>query len=81
MTEPSGRSVVERFALATQNKDFNELEALLTDDFIDEMPQSGERVRGMANQLAILRKHPAGRGGRPVGHDAVVHSPAHRRVG
>ncbi len=62
MTEPSGRSVVERFARALQNKDFDELEALVTDDFTDEMPQSGERVRGKTNQLAILRNYPGGVG-------------------
>ena len=62
MTEPSGRSVVERFARALQNKDFDEIEALVTDDFTDEMPQSGERVRGKANQLAILRNYPGGVG-------------------
>ena len=93
MTEPSGRSVVERFARALHNKDFDEIEALVTDDFTDEMPQSGERVRGKANQLAILRNYPGGvgtidpaqrparRGGRQVGDDAVVHSPANRGVG
>ena len=58
MTEPSGRSVVERFARAQENKDFDELEKLITDDFIDEMPQSGERIRGKANELAILRNYP-----------------------
>ena len=62
MTEPSARSVVERFARALQDKDFDALEALLTDDFIDEMPQSGERVRGKANQLAIARNYPGGVG-------------------
>lgn len=62
MAEPGGRSVVERFARALQNKDFDELDALVTDDFTDEMPQSGERVRGKANQLAILRNYPGGVG-------------------
>ena len=62
MAEPGGRSVVERFARALQNKDFDELEALVTDDFTDEMPQSGERVRGKANELALVRNYPGGVG-------------------
>ncbi len=62
MTEPSGRSVVERFARALQDKDFDALEALLADDFVEEMPQSGERIRGKANQLAIARNYPGGVG-------------------
>ena len=37
-------------------------EALLADDFIDEMPQSGERVRGKADWLAIGRTYPGGVG-------------------
>ncbi len=62
MTEPSGRTIVERYARALQDKDFTAQEALLADDFIDEMPQSGERVRGKANWLAIARSYPGGVG-------------------
>lgn len=35
---------------------------LITDDYVDEMPQSGERVRGKANQLALLHDYPGGVG-------------------
>ena len=77
MTEPGGRSVVERFARALQNKDFDELEALLTDDFTEEMPQSGERVRGKANQLAIVRNYPGGVSARLLGaEDRWVMTPS-----
>ena len=62
MAEPSGRTVVERYARAIQDKDFDALAALLTDDFIDEMPQSGERTRGKANYLALARNYPGGVG-------------------
>ena len=62
MAEPSGRTVVERYARALQEKDFTAQEALLADDFLDEMPQSGERVRGKANWLAIARSYPGGVG-------------------
>jgi hypothetical protein len=62
MAEPSGRTVVERYARAIQDKDFDAQAALLTDDFIDEMPQSGERTRGKANYLASVRNYPGGVG-------------------
>jgi len=62
MAEPSGRTVVERYARAIQDKDFDAQAALLTDDFIDEMPQSGERTRGKANYLALVRNYPGGVG-------------------
>jgi hypothetical protein len=62
MAEPSGRTVVERFAKAIQDKDFDAQSALLADDFIEEMPQSGERTRGKANWAAIARGYPGGVG-------------------
>ena len=62
MAEPSGRAVVERYARAIQDKDLQALAALLADDYLDEMPQSGERVRGKANMLAYLRNYPGGIG-------------------
>ena len=62
MAEPSGRAIIERYSRALQDKDFDALALLVTDDYVDEMPQSGERVRGKANQLALLRNYPGGVG-------------------
>ncbi len=62
MTDPSGRAIVERYARALQDKDHDALALLITDDYVDEMPQSGERVRGKANQLALLHNYPGGVG-------------------
>ena len=62
MTELAGRAVVERMARAIEAKDFEAQAALLTDDYVDEMPQSGERIRGRANALAIARNYPGGVG-------------------
>jgi hypothetical protein len=62
MAEPSGREVVERWVRAIEAKDFDAQAALLADDFVDEMPQSGERTRGKANWLAISRNYPGGVG-------------------
>lgn len=62
MTESSGRAIVERYARALQDKDHDALARLVTDDYVDEMPQSGERVRGKANQLALVHNYPGGVG-------------------
>jgi ketosteroid isomerase-like protein len=62
MAELSGREVVERWVHAIEAKDFDAQAALLADDFIDEMPQSGERTRGKENWLAISRNYPGGVG-------------------
>ena len=62
MAEPSGREVVERFVRAVTDKDFDAQAALLADDLITEMPQSGERTRGKANYLATSREYPGGVG-------------------
>jgi limonene-1,2-epoxide hydrolase len=62
MAEPSGRAVVERFAKAIQDKDFDTQAALIAEDYIEEMPQSGERIRGKANWDAVVRGYPGGVG-------------------
>jgi hypothetical protein len=62
MAELSSRAVIDRFARAIQDKDFDAQAALLADDFIDEMPQSGERIRGRQNWITIARDYPGGVG-------------------
>ena len=62
MAEPSSRSVVEAFVRAIEAKDFDAQMALLADDYVDEMPQSGERVRGRANWRGIIDHYPGGVG-------------------
>ena len=62
MAEPSGRAIVEQYARAVETQDLEGMAAVLADDFVEEMPQSGERVRGKANHLAILANYPGGLG-------------------
>lgn len=62
MAEPSGRDIVERFVRAMEDKDFDAQETMLADDVISDLPQSGERVRGKANWMAIARNYPGGVG-------------------
>lgn len=62
MTEPSGREVIERFAKAIADKDFDAQAALIADDYVEEMPQSGERILGKANWYRMIRGYPGGVG-------------------
>ena len=62
MAEAGGRTLVERFARAIEAKDFDAQVSLFAEDFIEEMPQSGERTRGKANWLAVQRNYPGGVG-------------------
>ncbi len=47
---------------AIVDKDFDAQGDLVTDDFVDEMPQSGERIRGRGNARAIAEGYPGGVG-------------------
>ena len=72
MAEPSGRAVIERFVRAVQDQDFDAQAAILADDFIDEMPQSGERIRGRQNWISIARDYPGGVGAVERSGDRIV---------
>jgi ketosteroid isomerase-like protein len=52
------RSVVERYAEAMSNDDFDAQDALVHDDYVVEYPQSGERIRGRSNRRAVLEGYP-----------------------
>ena len=60
MAETGNRAVVDRFVAAHQVKDWDTLESLLHPDYVEEWPQSGERIRGGANLRAILEHYPGG---------------------
>ncbi|HEY2916777.1 MAG TPA: nuclear transport factor 2 family protein [Candidatus Limnocylindrales bacterium] len=62
MPEQSGRAVAEAFIRALEAKDFDAQMALLADDFVDEMPQSREQIRGKANWRAVIDHYPGGVG-------------------
>ena len=62
MSQPSNREIVEQFVRAIEAKDIDAQCALLADDFVDEMPQSGERIRGRENYRKIVENYPGGIG-------------------
>lgn len=53
------RRVIERFWAAMQTNDFKRAGEILHDDYILEWPQSGERIRGRVNFVAINENYPA----------------------
>jgi ketosteroid isomerase-like protein len=62
MAAPTSREIVDEYIRAMVAKDFDTQVALLADDFVEEMPQSGERTRGSANFRAIAENYPGGVG-------------------
>jgi len=62
VAKASNREIVERLVRAIETKDFDTIAALTAEDYVEEMPQSGERIRGRANHQAIIRGYPGGVG-------------------
>ena len=54
MSDKSSREVVERYIRAIMENDLDTLDSLRHADHVVEMPQSGERTRGVANARAVL---------------------------
>ena len=62
------RALAERFAFAMNSRSAADMAPLVTEDFVIEWPQSGERVRGFDNFWATVANYPgAGEGG--LGND------------
>ena len=55
----SSKRVVEQFWEAMQSNDFRAAGDFLHEEYVLEWPQSGERVRGRENFVAINKKYPA----------------------
>ena len=58
-TPEDNKQVVERFWVAMQTNDFKAAGEFLHDDYMLEWPQSGERIRGRENFVAINANYPA----------------------
>jgi ketosteroid isomerase-like protein len=53
-------AIFTRVLKALNERNYDEWESLLTDDYVEEYPQSGEIVRGGKNARAILENYPGG---------------------
>jgi limonene-1,2-epoxide hydrolase len=59
MTRQENRSVVEQFWATMNTNDFGAAGAWLHDSFVLDWPQSGERIRGRENFIAVNEHYPA----------------------
>ena len=60
MVEPSTEEVVRAYLTAAQSGDLDRLSQLRHPEWTEELPQSGELVRGDANERAIAEHYPGG---------------------
>ncbi len=60
MAASSNHETVEKYWQLANARDWTGLAKLLDRDFVWEIPQSGERVRGVENYLAMNENYPAG---------------------
>jgi ketosteroid isomerase-like protein len=58
MSEQQNRDTLERYFQAFEQQDIDAMEELLYDDYVEEYPQSGERIRGKDNWRKIAENYP-----------------------
>jgi hypothetical protein len=58
MNEPSSREIVERYVEAMGGRDVGAIPEVLAQDVVEDYPQSGERIVGLDNWLAIITHWP-----------------------
>ncbi len=61
MSDLENPKVVEQLWAAIKAKDWDAHERLVAEDYVQEWPQSGERICGKANSRAIKNNYPTGR--------------------
>ena len=59
MSEQQNRDALERFLLLFERGDLDAATDLLHDDYVEEYPQSGERIRGKQSWLSIVKTYPS----------------------
>jgi ketosteroid isomerase-like protein len=52
------REAVEGYWQALENEDYEAAQAQLHGEFVEEWPQSGERIRGRVNWMRVIMEHP-----------------------
>ena len=63
MPERGGREFSEAWVAMLVAADYDRLPELLHPDCVHDYPQSGERIRGIANIRAVFEQYPGGLGG------------------
>ncbi len=52
------RELIARYWEAVRDRDLERVRACVTEDFVEDWPQSGERIRGIDNWHAMATSHP-----------------------
>jgi hypothetical protein len=60
MSEQENRDTLERYFRAFGRHDLDAIEHLLHEDYVEEYPQSGERIRGKHNVRMVAENYPGG---------------------
>jgi ketosteroid isomerase-like protein len=60
MSEQENRDTLERYLQALVRRDLDTMTDLVHDDYVEEYPQSGERIHGKQNARSILENYPGG---------------------
>ena len=60
VSDGENRKIVERYVEAIAANDWDAVSKLQRQDYVEEWPQSGERIRGRENLRAIMENYPGG---------------------
>lgn len=77
MTERSVRELLAHYMQLLNARDFEGLRPILDPDYVEEYPQSGERIRGPDALMAVLAAYPGGIGSIDAERSRVVGSDEH----
>ena len=58
MSEQQNRETLELYLQTFERGELDEAAGFLHDDYVEEYPQSGERIRGKHNWLSIVKNYP-----------------------
>lgn len=72
MAERDPRQMLERFVRAVNERDLEGLRSVLHPGYVEEYPQSGERIRGADNLYAMVANYP-GSGSGPQNVGTTIH--------
>lgn len=72
MSERSPREVIERYVELMNARAWDRLGEVLHHDYVEDYPQSGERIQGIPNAIAMREQYPGGEQLGKVERHAVV---------
>ncbi len=60
MSEEENRATIERYFQAFEQRDLDAIAELMHDDYVEEFPQSGEKIRSKQHARSVLENYPGG---------------------